>query len=287
MKYKDSAAFRKALETRLRTQSRESGVPLVRLRKMVAFERFLTRLIAEQPDVWVLKGGMALQLRLGARARTTKDVDLLLKDVSFGDIHQMLVRAALCDIGDWFRFEVARPLRKVQRFSVRSLLDGRVFEDFHVDVGTGDVLVEPPDYLEPPALLAFADILPSPIPCYPLTQQIAEKFHAYTRSYATTASTRVKDWVDILLMAELGTMQAFRLQQALQATFETRQTHPLPERTPEPPATWRPYFRRLRREIGLSRASLEEAHRAIGKFLDPVLQGQDAGIWNPVTWDWE
>jgi hypothetical protein len=47
MKYKDSATFRKALETRLR--------------KMVAFERFLARLIADQPDTWVLKGGLSRQ----------------------------------------------------------------------------------------------------------------------------------------------------------------------------------------------------------------------------------
>jgi hypothetical protein len=100
MKYKDSAAFRKALETRLRTQSQQSGVPLTRLRKMVAFERFLARLVTDQPGAWVLKGGMALQLRLGRRARTTKDIDLLLKDVPSGDIHQMLVRAALRDLGE-------------------------------------------------------------------------------------------------------------------------------------------------------------------------------------------
>jgi hypothetical protein len=68
-------------------------------------------------------------------------------------------------------------------------------------------------------LLAFAGILPSAIPCYPLTQQIAEKLHAYTRSYATAESTRAKDWVDILLMAELGEIQASLLNQALRATF--------------------------------------------------------------------
>jgi len=287
MRYKDSAAFRKSLEMRLRTQSRENGVPLVRLRKMVAFERFLARLIADRPDAWVLKGGMVLQLRLGARARTTQDVDLLLKDVPAGDVHQMLVHAALYDLGDWFHFEVSRPARKAARFSVRSMVDGRIFENFHVDVGMGDVLVEPPDYLEPPALLAFADILPLPIPCYPLTQQIAEKFHAYTRPYATAESTRVKDWVDILLMAELGTMQASHLRQALQATFEVRQTHSLPEHPPEPPAAWKSAFRRLRREIGLTFASLEEAHQAISHFLDPVLRNQTMGTWNPVIWDWE
>ena len=46
MKYESSAAFRRALEDRLRAQSITSGMPLVRLRKMVAFDRFLARLAA-------------------------------------------------------------------------------------------------------------------------------------------------------------------------------------------------------------------------------------------------
>jgi hypothetical protein len=77
MKYQSGGAFRRALEDRLRAQGLASGVALVRLRKMVAFDRFLARLMLSQPDAWVLKGGLALQLRLGERARTTKDVDVL------------------------------------------------------------------------------------------------------------------------------------------------------------------------------------------------------------------
>lgn len=44
MKYESGAAFRRALEDRLRTMNLETGIPLVRLRKMVAFDRFLARI---------------------------------------------------------------------------------------------------------------------------------------------------------------------------------------------------------------------------------------------------
>ena len=57
MTYRSGASFRRALEDRLRAQSLETGVPLVRLRKMVVFDRFLARLVQGQPDAWVLKGG--------------------------------------------------------------------------------------------------------------------------------------------------------------------------------------------------------------------------------------
>jgi len=65
MKYATGSAFRRALETRLRTLSQREGVPLARLRKLVAFDRLLARLLQAEPETWVLKGGLALQLRLG------------------------------------------------------------------------------------------------------------------------------------------------------------------------------------------------------------------------------
>jgi predicted nucleotidyltransferase component of viral defense system len=288
MKYESSAAFRRALEDRLRAQSITSGMPLVRLRKMVAFDRFLARLVADQPNDWVLKGGLALQLRLGNRARTTKDIDLLLKDDQHvRNVHQALVHAALLDLRDWFQFEVARPTSADLRFPVQGLLDGRAFETFHVDVGVGDPLIEPAEKLTTPALLDFAGILPSIVPCYPLTQQIAEKIHAYTRPYAANESTRVKDWVDVLVIAELGKVHGPTLWQALHATFEARGTHPLPPHLPKPSSAWSTTFRRLSREVGLGYRTLGDASDAMERFLDPVLQGQASGVWDPMAWAWE
>ncbi len=295
MKYGSSAGFRRALEDRLRAQSLQTGAPLVRLRKMVVFDRFLVRLIHDQPDAWVLKGGLALQLRLGNRARTTKDIDVLLAaphDES-RDLHQTLVRAALLDLGDWFRFEVERPAAEIPeapiggvRFQVRGLVDMRRVETFHIDVGWGDLLVEPAETLTSPALLAFAGIPPTAIPCYPLTQQAAEKIHAYTRPRATGEGSRVKDLVDILLIAGLRQMDGRLLQQALQATFDARKTHELPLHFADPPSSWSAPFRRLAEETGLGYRSLTDASEAARRFVDPVLQGEAAGTWDPANWSW-
>ena len=296
MTYANSASFRRALEDRLRAQSLETGVPLVRLRKMVAFDRLLSRLIHDQPDAWVLKGGLALQLRLGNQARTTKDMDLLLNAPhdEYLDTHQALVRAALLDLGDWFQFEVERPAAGPPpgavgglRFQVRGLLDGRRFETVHVDVGWGDPLIESVDTLTTPPLLAFAGIPPTAVPCYPLTQQVAEKVHAYTRLRATGRSSRVKDLIDILLIAELGKMEGRVLRQALEATFETRETDELPKHLPDPPATWRAPFRRLAGETGLDYGTLHDAVEAARHFLDPVLGSEAPGVWDPVSWSWQ
>jgi hypothetical protein len=56
VKYTSGAAFRMALEERLRQESLSTGVPLVRLRKTVAFDRILARLAAGAGGSWVLKG---------------------------------------------------------------------------------------------------------------------------------------------------------------------------------------------------------------------------------------
>jgi len=183
MKYKEAFAFRTALEARLRQQSIETGIPLQRLRKMVAFERFLARLMTAQPQKWILKGGLALQWRLTSRARTTQDVDLLFTQEAY-DLHARLVQAARHDLADGFVFEVQASPRNPRRFTVHCRLAGRRFESFPVDVGTDDVLVLQPESLMPPALLAFAGIRPVPVWVYPVAQQIAEKVHAYTYPYA-------------------------------------------------------------------------------------------------------
>ena len=50
MRYASAGAFRTALERRLLTLAEQTGVPLVRLRKLVAFERLLARLMALAPE---------------------------------------------------------------------------------------------------------------------------------------------------------------------------------------------------------------------------------------------
>jgi hypothetical protein len=63
MKYTSAAAFRQALEQRLKNEATSTGLGLARLRKRVAFELFLRRLLVVAPDRWVLKGALALDFR--------------------------------------------------------------------------------------------------------------------------------------------------------------------------------------------------------------------------------
>jgi hypothetical protein len=55
MRYRTSEAFRTALEQRLKNEAESGDVALMRLRKHVAFERFLARLAAAEAGGWVLR----------------------------------------------------------------------------------------------------------------------------------------------------------------------------------------------------------------------------------------
>ena len=293
MRYQNGSAFRRALETRLRDKSLASGLPLVRLRKMVAFDRLLARLVRSQPDQWVLKGGLALQLRLGDRARTTKDIDLF-SLIETNQVFDSLREAVSLDLGDWFNFEVGRPLDDQDRtaggirYTVFSLLDGRTFERFHIDVGLGDPLVEAVEFLAMPDLLSFAEIDPVVVPCYPITQQLAEKCHAYTRQYGSGVSSRIKDFVDMILLAEMDAISGQKLTAAIEATFRNAGIHDIPNLIPPPPETWNTGFGRMADEVGLSSYSLESSYVRIEEFFDPILSGEAKDLrWNPDTWTWE
>jgi len=290
--YATATAFRQALEERLRRLSLESNTSLSRLRKLVAFDRLLARMVAADPGLWILKGGYALEMRLGARARTTRDVDAAVR-VPLGETPDLLAAAASARLDDWFEFEVGRPDEAATgapqgglRFPIRCLLDGRVFESFHLDVGAGDPLPGEVEYLTGPPLLEFAGIAPARVPAYPLTQQLAEKVHAFTRRYGSREASRVRDLIDILLIGQMCDFAIEALRDVLTSTFVARNTHPLPEQLPTPPRSWSRPFSRLAAELDAPWPDLGDATIGAKEFLDPVLSGQAGATWNPVEWRW-
>lgn len=280
MRYGSANAFRTALETRLLEHSRRTGLSLVRLRKSVVFSRLLARLLAVAPDRWVLKGGLAMDYRFGTRVRTTRDMDL----ARSGDEEaatEDLIAAQAVELGDHFAFEIDRTgqLDEIDgggavRYHVRSLLAGRLFEEVVIDVGFDLPEGWAPEVVEGPDLLGFADIGPVEAPTLPLELQVAEKVHAYTRAYgdALARSTRVKDLIDLVLIARAAALDAATLARALKETFEHRGRHDVPTNLPEPPTQWAPPYGVLAREVQLP-PRLTDGFAAASAMLDPVLSG--------------
>jgi len=234
-RYRTAAAFRAALEQRLRTEGHATGVPLNRLRKEAAFHRLLARLHRAAPDLWALKGGQALIARLGIEVRATKDADANWRATRH-ELEEALTAVEDLDLDDWFTFQIgdAHSLQGegdhgALRYSVIATLDGRAFEHLSLDIN----IVGPND-VRPVEIVrtrrnpfAFVDELPLEIPMVPPAQQLAEKLHAYTRLYQDEqTSSRAKDLFDMVVIAdqvELPNVDAL--------TAATRQTFSTPQDT--------------------------------------------------------
>jgi hypothetical protein len=173
------------------------------------------------------------------------------------------------------------------RFHVTAQLAGRTFEQFLVDVGFSDTIPWTPDTIHTSHSLAFAGIEPLAVPAIPIPQHLAEKVHAYTRTYgeAKRPSTRPKDLVDILLIEKSTAIQADALRQALEHTFTERARQTLSTGLPPPPATWADPYKRLATTVEVE-SDLSAAFARAAAFLDPVLAGQDHGQWDPQRRTW-
>lgn len=138
------------------------------------------------------------------------------------------------------------PLYGGERFPVRSILGGRPFVTFHVDVAVGDVLLEPLRVATGEDWFGFAGIEASPLTTTSLEQQFAEKLHVYTMPRAGKRdNSRVKDLVDMVLLLETGQLEPEDVTAAVVATFSHRNTHSIPERLLDPPASWRKSYAAL------------------------------------------
>lgn len=293
MKYTTAGAFRAALQQRIPREGDARGVSIARIRKEIVFERLLARLTVVAPGRWVLKGGLALDFRLGAIARATNDMDLARAD----DVRAAtrdLQEAASIDLDDYFVFTVEETDKLDQlatgtaiRYKGIAELAGRIFEQVVVDVGFGSGVVDTADSITAPDLLGFAGIEPVTIPTLPLGLHVAEKAHAYTRQYETGASSRVKDLVDLVLICSHTPFTASELRRALGRTFDVRGGHGLPDALPPPPSDWSPGYRKLAHGVGISE-DIASGYQIASRFLNPVLSGQvsnDAG-WESENGEW-
>jgi len=293
--YATAAAFKQAVETRLRSTS-SSGTDFARRRQLLVFDRFLARITRELGDSVILKGGLVVELRV-ERARTTKDIDLRLVGPPTG-LLQRLRRAAELELGEFMVFTVAPDgehpaitnegmVYEGQRYRVTCTLAGKPYgQPFGLDIAFADPIFGEPDIAVAADVLGFAGIEPPTLRLYPLETHIAEKLHAFTLP-RKRPNSRVKDLPDIALLAGVREIEATCLRGALEQTFASRKTHALPASLPPPPAGWAAPYARMVEEDELRWADLPTLMHAARALLDPVLDGSASRIWTPSTWRWE
>lgn len=285
------------METRLKslvdpTHGRDHN----RIRVLLVMERFLARVDAVLPKSAVLKGGLALELRL-ERARTTRDLDLrVLGNSARLDEHLRAIESFRPDPDDHFHFTIAPATRGPDmlgagvkydgyRFKVTAALAGKPFVSFGLDVAYGDPILGEPDLLRGTDFFDKYGIPPVMIRAYPATTHLAEKLHAYTLPRARV-NMRMKDLIDMPLIGlALDGTTASELREAFSLTFDFRDTHPIPSSLPQPPDQWRGPYDRLRAEESLDWAELEDLHAAASALVNPILAGIN-GSWSATQRQW-
>ena len=114
------------------------------------------------------------------------------------------------DLGDFFGFEVIRivPLQeeaKGSRVHVRASLGAKTFAVFHIDVVVGTAMSGEPDEVAPLTPLHVDGLVRPSYRAFPLPDHVADKFAAilgtHVRGEKLTGSSRIKDLVDIALIA--------------------------------------------------------------------------------------
>ncbi len=166
------------------------------------------------PNVYATPG-MALEVRLGDRARSTRDLDLALRQAA-GDavtVREHLIEALAGDPeGDGFEFRVG-PAKAIDldeagrpgwRFAVDARLDGRTFANVRLDVVARTEEISTTDRITLRSLLAFAGFPDHEVEAVDPAQHFAEKLHAFTRPHGDRPNSRVKDLPDMLLLLDQG-----------------------------------------------------------------------------------
>jgi hypothetical protein len=233
---------------------------------------------------------------LGELGRATRDVDLLglgdLSDDTLLSLMQTVCRQPVDDDGMVFDPATIRigDIRVEDPHGGRRVsLTGRLGAGrirVQVDVGMGDAMVPEPDWLDLPVLLDA----PAPrLRVYRPETVVAEKFHAVVR--LGVANTRLKDFYDLVALAQTHSFDGEALRAAIEATFDRRQTE-VPIRIPPGlTADFASDGRRRQWAAFVTRNDLQAAPdlgaalQTIESFLGPITwmryEGHSPMAWTP------
>lgn len=285
--FSSATNFRASVDQRLRNYAKAVGVPVVAVRRQAALERLIARLMNVAADRWALKGGLALDTRMGSRARTSLDMDL---DHRQGDdaAREDLANAMATDLGNHFAFALIRSenfregdVGLAARYTIECTIAGERFETVQVDVTLRPPATWEAERAQRPGLLAALGLGPIEVMLVPLERQIAEKLHAYTRTYGQgKATTRARDLVDLLLIRTFERPAAERLAEEIHRTFGSRHTHEVPDHLPAAPTNIATAYAAEAAQVGMP-TDLSKAHELVASWLDPVLRGGADGRWDP------
>jgi len=193
-------------------------------------ERLLYRLsISKYINNFVLKGGLFLYTIFDEKARVTKDIDLLARQIAntLEELRMIFTEICSINIDDAINFDISTlSVEKIKedadyegvRIKVTAYLD-KSRKVLQFDIGFGDVIVPKAIDMDYPSLL---DMEKPRIKAYSIESVIAEKFEAMI--YLAETNSRMKDFYDIYSLCTNFDFDGRVLYEAINQTFIRRAT---------------------------------------------------------------
>lgn len=274
-----------SVSERLKNMAKKSGRSFDTLLLLYFQERFLYRLsISDYRDKFILKGGLFLFSQTQFKARPTKDVDFLARQIAneLEILRESFITICSIDVptdGIVFQLDEMTTERIKEdadyegvRVKVTALL-GRMRKSLQFDIGFGDVVIPKPQLIDYPVLLDMA--IPQ-VQAYSKESVISEKFEAMIT--LSVMNSRMKDFYDIYTLLTTNDFEGRILYEAVFETFQRRGTalekeHPLftesfaedEDRTKQ----WLAFVRRL----GIEQPPVfKNVMACVVDFLEPVYQ---------------
>lgn len=266
------------LQRLIAAHSQAQGTPPARLQRWLnamVITAMLDRARDENDEpIFLLKGGLAMELRLRLRARVTTDYDTAFR--ARAEKVMDLLDQALAQ--PWNSFEITRdapekvPNTQAIRVRLRLSYKRRSWGSVQLEMAAvegsmgGEIDRVPAVPLDP---------LQIPIPdaasCVSLRYQVAQKLHACTEVFATgRENDRFRDVMDILLVETLlHEVGLARVRTACLDIFNVRNKHAWPP-TVTVYESWRAPFAALARENDFTPADIDEATEALTDLIAAI-----------------
>ena len=259
--------------------ARELGVTEGRVRAWVAYmimAGVLERVTTADSPLFIVKGGVALELRLRDRARATKDIDIVLRDTT-ADLADSLEEALTGEPYQGFSFRrKGQPLlldNGAVNMEFGVTYKGQPWTSVSVDIARAEAGEVDVEWVDAIALTdAFGVTGPARLPCLPLRFHVAQKLHGMTLPPRPgKQNERFRDLVDLLLMDAMIMHDYVALRAACELVFRNRNTHAWPPDLSTVPAHWAQPFARLAEELELVETDLEAAILRVRNFVARIL----------------
>jgi hypothetical protein len=253
--------------------SLEQGIAADRMRRWVSTMVLLGALerMGDGEHRFLLKGGVAMELRLQLQARATKDTDIIVitaEGVGIVDALRDALAESYLDFA--FRLVNVRGIgdTPAQAMDVKMTYKNKAWATLRLEASPPEAGAAEPEPIGAFRLAPLGLDGPEQVICQSLRYQMATKLHAVTERFPDRENDRFRDLIDLLLLRELEP-DLGRVAEACREIFDERAKHSWPPLlTVEP--SWPEQYRALAIDQAFAIEDVDQAVELVSALIDEL-----------------